>query len=94
MAAWRWTIQLGDLWQKDEGGGIPESGPEFRLFRDAVVERFRVSPWHDESRYLQELVEEWEDVDTLSYFNSVLSAVYDLADIDRVWLETIRVQQL
>ncbi len=61
----------------------------FEERRDAIVRKIRASGWvTDESWSLDNLVEELGDTENVDEFDAVWDAIYDQADIDRVWIET------
>lgn len=57
----------------------------------AVAERIRKSGWVEDTPYpdtFRDLLAELETVETPGEFDAVFDQVYDLADEDRVWIET------
>lgn len=57
----------------------------------AVAERIRKSGWVEDTPYpdtFRDLLAEFEKVETTAEWDNVFSEVYDLADEDRVWIET------
>lgn len=87
MSVWVEQINVKDLWER--GDDASPDGPEFETFRDAIVERLKASAWYGRSAQLQELVDDLaETVDNVDDFDFIWSDLYDLADGDRVWIET------
>ncbi len=79
-------VPLGDDYSEDY---------DFVTFRDAIVARLRGSKWYarkatgdEEDSDFAYLIEELAETDTRDYFDTVMDAVYDEADYDRVWLNT------
>lgn len=57
----------------------------------AVAERIRKSGWVEDTPYpdtFRDLLAELETVEDAAEFDAVFDQVYDLADEDRVWIET------
>ena len=72
------------------GGILHNEDLTFEAKRDRFVAAIKGSKWFSEnaSEDLAETIEEMEDTDTVEYFDQVLSVVYDLADYDRIWLNS------
>lgn len=86
MAHWELTIRLGDLVGQWKSGDldIPE-------LAEKVAERIKASRWRSFTADPDELdtaLEDLEKVGTRFDYERVFEAVYDLADLDRVWIET------
>ena len=81
MPVWHLTVKLGSVWRADL---------IFPLKRDAVVEIIKASGWRDiaDAEELDPLLEELAETLNLAEFDSVFNDIYDLADRDRVWIET------
>lgn len=78
---WKMTISLRDVFHNEE--------MTFRQRRDAIVARLFKSPWlEDADDDLQSAVEELADSTCPADFDIVWAAIYDMADHDRVWIET------
>jgi hypothetical protein len=63
----------------------------FAELRDTVVRKLRASTWfksYDEYDDLPQFTEELGDTEDRASFNDVLDEIYDIADADRVWIET------
>jgi hypothetical protein len=63
----------------------------FEQRRDAIVAHLRGTSWFkskDEYDDLPQIVEELSEVENVTDFDVVWSAIYDEADYDRVWIET------
>lgn len=78
---WQHKIDVADIWNSDLPL-IPDK-------RDRIVAKLRASSWFtgcDEFDDLNEIVEELAEADTGHEFDRVWDALYDLADIDRVWI--------
>jgi hypothetical protein len=60
----------------------------FEQRRDATVEIIRQSGWRSDGR-LEELLEELAGAIDAEDFDSAWDEIYDLADEDRVWIDTI-----
>lgn len=78
MPVWFQTVKLKDIWRED----VP-----FPIKRDKVVNRFREHSWGQLS-YVSLLLDELEATENVGEFDYVLDGLYDVADRDRVWLET------
>ncbi len=80
---WHVTIKLGDFFRSDDLT-VEEKAKE-------IVKRIRDSRWRDISGsqlLLDDLLEELGSVADAAEFDYVWNEIYDLADIDRVWIET------
>lgn len=81
---WDRKIRLGDVFDNDEF--------TFEQKRDTIVSRLRSSGWlngRDECDELVTLVEELAAATDVEWFDSVWDLIYDHADYDRVWIDTI-----
>lgn len=81
---WDRKIRLGDVFHND--------ALTFEQKRDTIVTRIRNSGWlkgRDEFDELVLAVEELAESDNVNWFDSVWSLIYDIADYDRVWIDTI-----
>lgn len=80
MAVWREVISLGDV-SHNEGMEFPER-------RDAIVARLRASQWYKHNE-ISHLVEWWlGEAEDEEEFDQWWDELYDLADRDRVWIDT------
>lgn len=82
--AWDRKVKLGAVFHNEE--------LTFEERRDAIVKIIRDSPWfkdYDEGDELPQYVEELADAADADEFDSTWDAVYDIADADRVWIETV-----
>jgi hypothetical protein len=80
---WDLTINLADFWNNED--------LTFEQRRDKTVERIRQSPWfteYDEDSSLHALVEELADAADGDEFDGPWEEIFDLADIDGVWIAT------
>lgn len=80
---WAEIIRLKDFW-RDESKSIIEK-------RDEAVKRIKASDWRkitSDPGEFDSLVDEFAEVLNVEEFDYALSELYDLADSDRVWLET------
>ena len=82
MNVWQRTIRLGHVFNNTD--------LTFEQRRDRIVATLERSGWAVDNPYVGELIDELGEAETPSDFNSVWSAIYDEADSDRVWIETIR----
>ena len=83
LPIWDGTLRLADVFHNDS--------LSFEAKRDAIVHRIRATAWFkdkDEYDDLVYLVEELADAEDNGSFNAVWSEIYDIADGDRVWIET------
>lgn len=86
MPVWHITVNLGDLndrWRKGEIG-IPE-------LAKLVVRRIKQSKWRDITPYPHTFDEHLADLEAATDKDEYVAAfeeLYDLADSDRVWIET------
>ncbi len=63
----------------------------FEQRRDAIADRLRRSPWlknSDEHAEIRTLVDDLGDAVDADQFDTVWDAIYDEADLDRVWIDT------
>lgn len=76
MAVWLQKIKI-DL----------KGSEDYREARDEWVTTLKSSTWYYDNSFVQALTEELAYVDGLEEMNYILSDIYDMADIDRVWIE-------
>lgn len=84
MPHWEYKIRLGDVWKNDE--------LTFEQQRDAIVVRFRRSRWYLMSGAhsdLHELIDELAEAEDAEDFDEAWVQIYNLADEDRAWIETV-----
>ncbi len=84
LPVWERKIQLGDVFRNDE--------MTFTQRRDAICKRIKVSGWmklHEEDYDFETLLEELANVDDPDDFDYWWDQLYDYADEDRVWIDTI-----
>ena len=82
MPVWHLTVKLGSLWREPMA---------FPLKRDAVVEIIKGSGWRDltgDPDEFDSALEELSETLSIPEFDAAFSDLYDLADYDRVWIET------
>ena len=82
-SSWDRTLRLADVFHND--------ALTFTQRRDAIVRRIRATPWsksYDECDDLPMFVEELADAADSAAFDSPWDCIYDIADADRVWIET------
>lgn len=83
MPAWNLTVKLSPLWH--------EEGITFPSRRDGLVKLIQESGWRDLTGDRGEfdlLIEELAETESAGSFDAVFKDLYDLADSDRVWIET------
>lgn len=81
MPTWKRKLNLVDIFHNDD--------MLLEQKRDEIVRRVKAAPfWDEEDIELVEIIEEFEDVDTVGYFDAVWSAFYDWADVHRIWVAT------
>ena len=83
MANWALTIPLSDLWRNE--------GISFEERRNQVVDRIRKSRWVKLTAYPDTLHGHLNDLkasEDVAEFDDWWDEIYDLADSDRVWLDT------
>ena len=81
--SWAHVLKLADVFHND--------AMSFQEKRDAIVARIRATTWfkgYDEGDELHMYVEELSDTEDTSEFDYVWDEIYDIADADRVWIET------
>lgn len=81
--AWLQTVDLADIFHSDH--------LSFTVRRDGVVKRILDSSWMAHTKhpmYLASLLMNLAECETLEDFNLMWNHVYDLADLERVWIET------
>lgn len=60
--------------------------------RDGIVRAVKRSRWYRQADELSDLysyVDELADAEDTQHFDQVWDCIYDLADIDRVWIDTL-----
>lgn len=85
MPVWNKTINLGDVWT--------DPVLDFNEKVEKITERIKESGWRaitPHSHTFDELIARLDHATTVPEFDQIFSAVYDLADLDRVWIETDR----
>lgn len=83
MPVWNRTINLSEVWS-DRDLPTPEKAKK-------IVEIIRASGWLEDTPYpdtLRDCLGHVENVTTTGDFDAAFSYVYDVADEDRVWIET------
>lgn len=80
LPIWDRQIDLRHIWQNE--------ALSFEQRRDAIAAMLRRSPWVKDRTDLQELVDELADAETGDDFDVPWDALYDEADLDRVWIAT------
>lgn len=86
MPVWHLTVKLTDLTDQYRKGelGVEE-------LAEKVAERIKQSGWRDITPYphtFDDTVSLLRGVDSESEYVAVFNELYDLADSDRVWIET------
>jgi len=90
MAEWKIIIKgIATRQDRYENGEI-----DFEQMRDGVVKLLRKKlacylrePNHDMD--LEELLDEFAEVDTVSYYDTVKDGLYDWCDANRIWIDPI-----
>jgi hypothetical protein len=84
LPPWEKTkVRLKDFWNEED---MP-----FKEKRDRFVQRVKASGWLEKSEQAEELeclLGEIGDTETVDDFDWVLGLIYDIADYDRIWIET------
>lgn len=83
LPVWDGKLRLADVFHNDN--------LTYEQKRDAIVARIRASAWFkrcDEYDDLPQFVEELADTRTPDEFDGPWDCIYDIADADRVWIET------
>lgn len=86
MAIWYLTIRLGDLVAQHKDGEL-----DVTELAEKVVERIKGSGWRAITPYphtFDQMLEELEGALDEERYMSTFEEIYDLADLDRVWIET------
>jgi hypothetical protein len=85
VTQWIEKVRLSDCFHDD---GMP-----FPQRRDEIVRRIKQTKWFkraDEADTdLHPLIEKLADTHDVDEFDQVWDLIYDIADADRVWIETI-----
>jgi hypothetical protein len=84
MAVWLHTIDLGDIFH--------DHSLAFEKKRDLIVERLRASDWVKQAHpnsLVADTVDELAETFDEEEFDEVWNDLYDRADVDRVWIETL-----
>ena len=82
MPQWRQTIDVSDVFHNGD--------LTFPNRRDAIVARLKDSGWPATNADVTDLVDELGQAETTGEFDEIWNALYDEADLDRVWIETLR----
>jgi hypothetical protein len=85
LPVWDRKIRLADVFRNPD--------MTFEERRDAIVARLRASVWlkgYDEDSDLTQFVDEMSEAADVEEFDGVWDFIYDIADADRVWIETRR----
>lgn len=80
---WNRTVLLTQLWRDTDITIVDKA--------KAIADVLRKSGWRDITAHqilLDELLEELEGAESFKEFDAVFDGIYDLADLDRVWIET------
>lgn len=83
LPIWDRRINLKDVFRNED--------MTFEQRRDVIVRRIKRSPWYTEQEdysHLHDVVIDLEEADDAEEFDSAWDEMYDLADIDRVWIAT------
>ncbi len=81
MAQWNLTVNLGDVFRNED---MP-----FEDRRDAIVARLQDTGWPDDNFTVAALLDELAEAEGIADFDDVWDAIYDEADADRVWIDTL-----
>jgi hypothetical protein len=82
LPIWDRKVLLGDVFRNE--------AMSFEQIRDEIARRIRATEWHSGSDVVRELVDELADCADTDEFDAVWDAIYDEADEDRVWIETVK----
>jgi hypothetical protein len=83
MPQWFETIKLGDVFHNDD--------LDLQEKTEEIVTRLKAASWRSFSAdpgEFDRLVDELSKAGTLQEFNFTWEELYDLADLDRIWIET------
>lgn len=86
MPQWTLTIRLGDLVQQWKNGDI-----NIAELADLVTTRLKESGWRAFTPYphtWDEKVAQVQSAETPGEYEAAFEDLYDIADLDRVWIET------
>ncbi len=81
MPHWAKRIRLGDVFHNET--------LTFPQRRNRIVEKIRRSGWTDDNADVADLVDELAETDDVDWFDHVWAAIYDEANADRVWIDTM-----
>lgn len=82
MSVWRRRLNLGHVFHNDD--------LTFEQRRDRIVSVLERSGWAIDNPDVGALLDELGETEDADHFDEVWNAIYDEADRDRVWIETIR----
>lgn len=82
MNVWEKRINLGHVFHNED--------LTFEQIRDGVVSILDRSGWAIDNPVVGDLLDELGETEHADHFDEVWDAIYDEADRDRVWIETIR----
>lgn len=83
MPAWYLTINLSDVWKSE--------ALDFDEQVEKIVQRLKYSGWSrlsEDPERLERVIQSLASASNENEFNAHLDDLYDLADLDRVWIET------
>jgi len=83
---WNQTIELGDLVQQYKNQQV-----DISELAELVAERIKRSGWRQLTPYPDDfdgLLAQLQNVEDRQGYGAVFDEIYDLADSDRVWIET------
>lgn len=84
LPVWDRKIRLGDVFRNED--------MSFEERRDAIAARLRASAWltdPDRRMGLDEAVDGLAGAEDVDEFDGWWDEIYDLADYDRVWIDTV-----
>lgn len=81
MANWKRMLDLSDLWQKYV---IDDEVSDLDGLNKAVIQRIRAF-----DPELEDIVSEFECVSDSDDFDAAMSALYDYADDERIWVKVL-----
>lgn len=86
MANWKYQINLADIFEKSEDQPIENTAMEiyqqFAKFMDAHPEMF------EDEYSIEDAIDSLKYCESTEEIDSVLSELYDFADVNRIWINT------
>lgn len=84
MPLWYYHVDVSDIFYNNDFTIVSKA--------HAIAGRIRLSDWYKTeagTNHLEYLCEDLEDITSIEEFDEVWEEIYDLADLDRAWINVI-----